>query len=157
MPRLLRRRRLEREGGVKKREAAGVARRQASRLGAAQKWEEMAEEAFRGFREWRVQHPRATLTERETALDERWARVRARVLSETAVRSAAADLRGRPEEDRRRCTGCGAVMRCAGQEERTLRTTYEQEIVVTRSALVCPACGGRVFPPGRGTGAAAPE
>jgi hypothetical protein len=134
-----------------------MARRQAGRQVPAQKWEESAEEALSGFREWRVQHPRATLTEIETALDERWARVRARVLSDTALASAAADLRGVPAEERPRCPEWGAVMDCGGQEERTLRTTDEQAIVVTRSVTVCPACARRVFPPGRGTGAAAQE
>ena len=123
----------------------------------AQKWGEIAAAALSGFGEWRVQHPRATLTEMETALDERWARVRARMLSDAVRVSAAADLRGVPAEERPRCPECGAVMVCAGQEERTLRTTYEQEIVVTRSATVCPACARRVFPPGRGTGTAAKE
>ena len=134
-----------------------MAHKQTGRKLPALQWEEIAEEALSGFGEWRVQHPRATLTEMETALDERWARVRARVLGDAALASAAADLRAVPAEERPRCGGCGAVVALAGQEERTLLTTYEQAIVLERSATVCPACGRRVFPPGRGTGAAAQE
>jgi DNA-directed RNA polymerase subunit RPC12/RpoP len=132
-------------------------RRQTRREQRTQQWEEIAEEALSGFREWRVQHPRATLTEIEAALDERWARVRARVVADAALASAAADLRPVPRAERPVCAGCGAAVELAGQEERTLTTTYNQPIVLERSATACPACGRRVFPPGRGGGAAAQE
>jgi hypothetical protein len=56
-------------------------------------WDELAEEVFTGFREWRVQHPRATFKEIETALDERLARMRARLLTDAALQSTASDLR----------------------------------------------------------------
>ena len=41
---------------------------------------ELSEEVITGMAEWRGQHPRATLSEIEAALDERLARVRARML-----------------------------------------------------------------------------
>ncbi len=44
-----------------------------------------------GMREWRLQHPDATLTEIEQALDERWYLVRARMLAELALQQEAAD------------------------------------------------------------------
>jgi uncharacterized protein with PIN domain len=115
---------------------------------AEQSWDEIAEEVFTGFREWRVQHPRATFKEIETALDERWARVRARVLADAAMRSAAGDLRAQPAADRPVCPDCGGSLVLAGQEERILTTTYEQAIRLSRSATRCTACGKRVFPPG---------
>jgi len=109
-------------------------------------WDEMAEEVFTGFREWRVQHPRATFKEIETALDERLARVRARVLRDAALQSAAGDLRGVPAEERPVCPDCGGVLVLAGQEERVLTTSHEQAVSLLRSATVCTSCGRRVFP-----------
>jgi hypothetical protein len=44
--------------------------------------------------------PRATLREIETALDERLARVRARMLQDTALASAATDVSQLPEQER---------------------------------------------------------
>ena len=42
-------------------------------------------EILSGMREWNVQHPNATLTEIEQALDERWYRLRARMLHDLAL------------------------------------------------------------------------
>ncbi len=111
-------------------------------------WEGLAEEACSGFREWRTQHPRATLTEIEEALDGRWARVRARIGGDAALASAAADLRVMPVGERPGCAQCGVVLEPAGQEERDLTTTDEQGSHLARSAARCPVCGRRVFPPG---------
>jgi predicted RNA-binding Zn-ribbon protein involved in translation (DUF1610 family) len=122
--------------------------KQATSRQAAQSWDELAEEVFTGFREWRVQHPRATFKEMETALDERLARVRARVLGDAALRSAAGDLREQPAAARPVCPDCGGHLELAGQEERVLTTTYEQAIRLSRTATVCTACGKRFFPPG---------
>jgi predicted RNA-binding Zn-ribbon protein involved in translation (DUF1610 family) len=115
---------------------------------SGQRWDELAEEVFTGFREWRVQHPRATFKELETALDERLARVRARILADAAMQSAASDLREVPAAARPVCPECGGQLVAAGQEERLLTTTYEQQIPLSRSAAECTACGRRVFPPG---------
>ena len=112
--------------------------------GHSSEWEVLAEEVFTGFREWRVQHPRATFKEIETALDERLARVRARMLADAAVASATADLGA----ERPVCPDCGGRLALAGQEARTLVTTYEQQVRLVRSATECTACGRRVFPPG---------
>ncbi len=40
---------------------------------------------FTGMRDWRLQHPNATLTEIERALDECWHRLRARMLEDLAL------------------------------------------------------------------------
>ena len=52
-------------------------------------WRELAEAAITGMAEWRVQHPTATFREIEAAVDERLARVRARMLQDAALASAA--------------------------------------------------------------------
>src|SRR5256885_6436304 len=53
------------------------------------RWRALSEEVITGMAEWRGQHPRATLKEIEAALDERLAHVRARMLQDTALASAA--------------------------------------------------------------------
>lgn len=111
-------------------------------------WDALAAEVFSGFREWRVQHPRATFKEIETALDARWARARARILADAALASAARDLGGVPAAERPVCPDCGGQLAAGGPEERVLTTTFEQRIPLTRSAAVCTACRRRVFPPG---------
>jgi hypothetical protein len=111
-------------------------------------WDVLAEEVFTGFREWRVQHPRATFKELETALDARWARARARILSDAALASAARDVGSLPVSERPVCPDCGGRLESAGPEERVLTTTYEQAIALRRSAARCTACDRRVFPPG---------
>src|SRR5262245_12877267 len=55
-----------------------------------QTWHLMTEDILSGMREWRAQHPKATLREMEDELDARWARVRARMLEDMALASSAA-------------------------------------------------------------------
>lgn len=62
-----------------------------------QQRENLAAEIPSGMKEWRPQHPRATLKEIEAALDERLFRPRARMLEDAALASAAADWREREE------------------------------------------------------------
>ena len=111
-------------------------------------WRQLADEVFTGMKEWRLQHPKATLTEIERALDERLARMRARMLEDAALASAAADLRALPAADRPRCPQCGQPMHLRGPEARQLTTTYEQPLTLRRHYAVCPACDEAVFPPG---------
>jgi hypothetical protein len=66
------------------------------------------------------------LIEIDAALDERLARVRARMLQDVALASAATDVSTLPVEERPCCPECGHVLEAQGQEERTLRTTYER-------------------------------
>ena len=113
-----------------------------------QRWQQEAEAVLSGFKEWRLQHPQATLSEIETALDERWAVARARLLEDAALASAAADLQALPAEQRPRCPQCGDLMGLRGPEVRQLTTTYEQRVSLRRHYAVCAACDQAVFPPG---------
>jgi predicted RNA-binding Zn-ribbon protein involved in translation (DUF1610 family) len=113
-----------------------------------QRWAQEAEAILSGFKEWRLQHPRATLSQIEAALDERLARLRARLLEDAALASAAADLPALPPEARPRCPQCGQAMALRGPEARHLTTTYEQPLTLRRHYAVCPACDEAVFPPG---------
>lgn len=109
------------------------------------RWRDLAAEVLTGFRAWREAHPTASLTEIEDALDERWARARARVVEDAAVASAAAQARAWAE--RPRCPACGAAMRADGQEARRLTTTGDQVLTLRRARARCPACGAGLFPP----------
>lgn len=109
------------------------------------RFRQLSEEVLIGMKEWRQAHPRATLREIETALDEKLAKVRARMLEDVALASRAADLVESGE--RVVCPQCGQEMEARGQAERTLTTTGNQKVVLQRSYAVCPACGAGLFPP----------
>jgi hypothetical protein len=110
------------------------------------RWNALAAEVLTGFRAWRTQHPTATLTEIEDDLDRRPHGMRARLLEDAAVRSAAADLgatMARPV-----CPECGTPMQADGREVRRLTTTGDEVLTLARAHARCPACGTGLFPPG---------
>ncbi len=111
-------------------------------------WRELAEDVIFGMKEWRLQHPKATFKELEAALDERWARVRARFLQDAALISAAADVATAAPEARPRCGRCDLPLESRGQHTRELTTSFNQPVRLTRSYAVCPSCGEGLFPPG---------
>jgi hypothetical protein len=41
------------------------------------RWRQLSEEVISGMKEWRIQHPKATVQEIEVAVDKRLARLRA--------------------------------------------------------------------------------
>ena len=112
------------------------------------RWQQLADEVLLGVKEWRQQHPRATLTEIEQALDERWATARARLLQDLALASAAADLTAAATAARPRCPQCDRVLEARGMETRQVVTSYEQPVQLRRSYASCPSCGTGLFPPG---------
>ena len=89
-------------------------------------------------RAWRRAHPTATLTEIERELDARLAAARAALLAEVVADGSA-------EEPR--CPGCGGPLVRRGERTRTLRTTGDAPVPITRPYLRCLACGTGVFPP----------
>ena len=112
-----------------------------------ERWQQEVASVLSGVKEWRLQHPRATFQEIEAALDERWARARARLLQDLALASAAANVAVGPEAERPRCPQCGQPLEARGDEQRTLTTDYNQPITLTRSYASCPACQAGLFPP----------
>jgi RNA polymerase-binding transcription factor DksA len=112
------------------------------------KWHELAEEVITGMKEWRLQHPKATLREIEQALDERLAKMRARLLQDAALASAAADIQAAQEEERPVCPRCGTMLEARGKQERQLTTHHNHSVRLERSYGVCPSCGEGFFPPG---------
>ena len=106
-----------------------------------------AEEAFLDLRGWRELHPRASLAAIERELDRRLEQMRARMLTDLALASAAADLEGAVE--RASCPDCGVPLRDEGAHERTLVTLGNQAVTLRRDYGTCPRCGSGLFPPGR--------
>jgi hypothetical protein len=111
-------------------------------------WGTIALEAFVGLREWRVQHPTATWNEIEAALDSRLSRLRARLLQDLALASAAAQVEALPAAARPSCPGCGGALTARGQQARPVTVGHEQTVTLTRSYTVCATCGAGLFPPG---------
>ncbi len=111
------------------------------------RWHELAEEVIIGMKEWRLRHPKATFKEIETALDDRLARVRARMLEDAALASEARDVSAVSLEERPKCPECGQRLEARGEETRSLTTNHNQTITLKRGYAVRPACGAGLFPP----------
>ena len=113
-----------------------------------QQWRALSEEVITGMKEWRLQHPRATLTEIEAALDERLTRLRARMLEDAALASAAADWKSAAGETAPTCARCGKPLRARGRHSRQVQTYGGQSLTLEREYGVCPVCHTGLFPPG---------
>ena len=97
--------------------------------------------------QWRREHPRATLTEIEDALDGRMGTLRAEMLADAALASGAAKFAGKPASERPKCPECGGALLSRGVAERILTTTGGRDIRLRRSYAQCPQCGLELFPP----------
>jgi hypothetical protein len=113
-----------------------------------QTWRALSDEVLTGMKEWRLQHPRATLSEIEAALDERLARLRARMLEDAALASAAADWDATRGDTPPVCPHCGASLKARGGHPRQLQTHGGQSLTLQREYGVCPVCQTGLFPPG---------
>lgn len=112
-------------------------------------WGSLSIEILTGMKEWRLQHPRATLREIEVALDERLARMRARMLEDAAMASTAAEWEEADKSEHPVCPACGQEVKGGGVVSgRCLQTQGGQEITLKRRYGVCAHCGVRFFPPG---------
>lgn len=109
-----------------------------------ERWLADAAERFAALDAWRQAHPRATWTEIEAAIDAQLGPLRAQLLGDTAMASAATDLQG----PRAVCPACGEPLASAGRRRRRLRSEQEVAIEVERAYARCPACGTGLFPPG---------
>jgi ribosomal protein S27AE len=112
------------------------------------RWQPLSHQVIHAMKEWRRQHPRATLQEIETALDAQLAHLRAQMLQDTALTSPNADLPTMSEAERPRCPQCGTLFAAQGTQTRTLVTEHDQTIQLSRSYATCPECGAGLFPPG---------
>jgi YgiT-type zinc finger domain-containing protein len=112
-----------------------------------QNWQKQSEEVLTGMKEWRDQHPKATLSEIEEALDERLGRLRARMLEDVALASASSDWSEAAPQERPACPLCGTPLVARGKKTRRIQTQGGQEIALSRSYGVCPTCESGLFPP----------
>ena len=104
------------------------------------------DEVLKGLREWRKQHPKATLAEIERETMKRMAQLQAQILEEL---SQTVPMEERESEGENPiCPECGMKMQRRGQAERQLQGQGGQAIHLKRSLWVCPACGTGIFPPG---------
>jgi hypothetical protein len=87
------------------------------------RWRALSEEVIVGIKEWRIQHPKATLQEIEAAMDERLAQLRTRMLQDGALASRAADLHQRAVQERPVCPTCVAQWSPVGRVSATSRLT----------------------------------
>ena len=111
------------------------------------RWQQLSEEVMTGLRDWRAAHPRATFAEIEAVVDERLNGMRARMLEDLALASAAAEGAG-AEGARPPCPQCGQPMQSRGPQTRTVTIQGDQPVRLRRPYAVCPACGTGRFPPG---------
>lgn len=111
-----------------------------------QTWRALGEEVFSGMKDWRLQHPRATLREIETALDERLARMRARMLADAALARAAANWQA-TEDTPPQCPLCGQPLQARGLHPRQLQTQGGEPLPLRRVYGMCPACQAGLFSP----------
>lgn len=109
-------------------------------------WNGLSEEIISGMAEWREQHPKATFREIEAEVDKRLAVLRARMLSDAAIRSAQTEWGGTRGEVV--CPNCGARLEQNGKKKRKLQTRGGQEVELEREYGVCRQCGQGIFPPG---------
>jgi ribosomal protein L34E len=111
-----------------------------------EQWREVSEAVLVGMQEWRVQHPKASMVEIEKEIDQRLARLRVRMLQDTAMASEARDWQ--QAEEKPVCPECGEELQMNGTHKRQLQTHGQQEVVLERKYGVCPKCGLGFFPPG---------
>ncbi len=112
------------------------------------RWTKLAQEVLSGMSDWRVQHPQARFSEIEEELDKRMARMRAGLLEDLAMASAAASVGGSQSQERLPCPTCGGALQERGKQERKLTTHGEQTVRLKRSYGYCPTCRVGFFPPG---------
>ena len=110
-------------------------------------WEELSAEILSGMREWRLQHPKATLAEIEAALDQHWYRLRTRMLRDVALQSSTANWQEPTAAERPTCRACGMPLILRGKRACHLTTYGGQDLTLHRSYGLCPTCKKGHFRP----------
>jgi hypothetical protein len=114
------------------------------------RWDAEADGVFAELARWRATHPAATLDEIEVAVEDRIARLRKRLLTDTIQASARASVG--VGSARVVCAACGERLQRRGRAQRTVQTAEGALIEIERAYGSCPRCQARVFPPGPRTG-----
>jgi RNase P subunit RPR2 len=100
-----------------------------------------------GMTAWRKEHPQATWTEIEAAVDEQINQLRAQLIEDLVQMGEGEDWKKRPQARRPTCATCGEPLWGRGEQTRYLQTNGGQAIKLTRTYGTCPTCGGGFFPP----------
>ena len=111
-------------------------------------WSELSEAAIAGMSDWRSANPKASFAEIETELDLRLAKLRARMLQDTALASSTVAWSGSQLGEKPGCPDCGWELAPWGKRRRRLQTLGGQEVTLERQYGVRPGCGRKLFPPG---------
>ncbi len=110
-----------------------------------QHWQQRSQEAAQAMREWRERHPKATLAEIESAVDEQMNQLRARMIEE--VVQTHPDEQAEKKQKDLSCPHCGGRLQARGKHQRKLQTHGGQMVTLTRQYHSCPLCGYSFFPP----------
>ncbi len=129
--------RMVREGGT-----PAARRRGEARQGALQ---QDFQAVFLGLRAWRERHPQASFAAIEAELDVQLSQLRAHMLADLALASAATEVTGAVALV---CPGCGGALHDEGPRERTVVTVGHAPVTLRRDYATCTQCGYRFFPSG---------
>ena len=111
-----------------------------------EKWRDLQDKINAAIEEWRREHPEATLTEIEEAIDSRIAGVRTQMVEDMARRGRTARIRELPEEERPACPRCGQAAAANGKGRRKLKTFHGETIELERDQAYCIHCEMTFFP-----------
>jgi hypothetical protein len=115
------------------------------RLGGS--WPALIENVITGMEDWRSAHPQATFAEIEAEVETRLGQVRARML-EDAVLASAARSGTTGSGARQDCPSCGGPLVARGEPGRRVRIRGDRQVALRRTYLTCARCGRGLFPPG---------
>lgn len=115
--------------------------------GLKARWREDSDRVIEAIVAWRDEHRKATFQEIESTVEAGLAELRAQMLEDAALVSAAADLRNVAADERPLCPACGATVRHHKRDKRILVTQYNKTVTLERSYAICPQCGEAFFPP----------
>lgn len=110
-------------------------------------WRELSEQVLTEMKEWRRNHPKATLREIEDEVHARMSRLEAQMIQDTAQESTSRTWSGASPQQRPSCPACGTPLQARGKRDRTLQGAGGQEVTLTRDYGTCPTCGMGLFPP----------
>jgi hypothetical protein len=113
-----------------------------------ERWRTLSDEVLTTLQTWRAAHPRATLAEIEGATEAQVARLRARLVEDTAQASPRRDWTAAPAAEQPPCPVCGQRLQGRGLDTRRLTIPGGQAVVLHRRYATCSACGTGLFPPG---------
>ncbi len=111
----------------------------------SEQWQQKSQEVSHAIAQWRQAHPKATLAEIESAVDEQMNHLRARLIEEVAqMQQTSHEPR---EASAQVCPHCGERMQRRGKRQRRLQTQGGQQVTLHRQYHRCPGCGYSFFPP----------